>query len=78
MSHEELTYAAGKAMGAADERERIAKWLETHSVDWDCSILVFDEDDYDADYCEWGGEPNERKADACSRRALADCVRNGS
>ena len=61
--------------GVADERERIAKFLETHSIDWDCSILVFDEKDYDESYCEAPGEHDEFKAWACERHTLADIVR---
>lgn len=62
--------------GVADERERVAKFLETHSIDWDCSVLVFDESDYDKKYCEVGAEEHDEfKAGACQRRVLADIVR---
>lgn len=61
--------------GVADERERIANFLEAHSVDWDCGLLVYDESDYDPDYCERGGDYDEFKAKACQRRTLADIIR---
>ena len=65
--------------GVADERERIAKFLETHDIDWDCSVLGYDESDYDAHYCEFGpSDPDgydEFKSSACQRRVLADVVR---
>ena len=62
--------------GVADERERIATWLEIHSIDWDCSCLVHDPDDYDKAYCEGDDDPyDEFKSRACQRRTLADIVR---
>lgn len=61
--------------GASDERERIAKFLETHSIDWDCAVLVYDESDYDERYCEAPGYYDEFKDKACRRRTLADIVR---
>lgn len=61
--------------GVADERERIAKFLETHSIDWDCAVLGYDEDDYDENYCDAPGDYDEFKDKACQRRMLADIVR---
>ncbi len=61
--------------GMADERERLAKFLETHSIDWDCAVLVYDESDYDENYCEAEGDYDEFKAKACQRHMLADIVR---
>ena len=62
--------------GVADERERIALWLETHSIDWDCSVLVHDASDYDEKYCEGFNDPHDEfKTEACQRRTLADIVR---
>ncbi len=61
--------------GVLDERERIAKFLETHSIDWDCSLLWYDKSDYDPSYCEAETEYDEYKAKACQRRTLADIVR---
>ncbi len=82
MSERRELFESGVAFGVAQERERIAKWLELHSVDWDCSILVHDEDEYVEEYCERGPsgveEFDEFKADACRRRTLADRVRKGS
>lgn len=58
------------------ERERIADWLETHSIDWDCSVLVFDRSDYDEGYWDSNQTPrDEWKEKACRRRMLADVVR---
>lgn len=62
--------------GAANERERIAKFIETHSIDWDCSVLVWDEDDYDEDYCNGSNDPHDDlKAKACQRKILAEIIR---
>ena len=61
--------------GVVAERERIAKFLETHSIDWDCSVLVWDGDDYDESYCDGGAEHDEFKENACQRHKLADIVR---
>lgn len=63
--------------GVIDERERIAKWLEVHDIDHDCSCLVYDADDYDEKYCEGlVDEYDEFKSAACVRRTLADIIRN--
>ncbi len=81
MSYSRELYEDGMAHGKDNERERIAKWLETHSVDHDASILAFDEEDYSEFYAKYDrdedGEYDEFKAKACSRRALADRVRTG-
>lgn len=55
-----------------DEREKIAIFLETHSIDWDCSHLKH-EDDYDPEYC--ANPYDEFKAKAEQRMELADWVR---
>ena len=66
--------------GTEDERERIAKFLETHSIDLeDCALLRYDVEDYDHYYCEHDctreGEYDEWKNKACARRELANIVR---
>ncbi len=77
----ELYYNA-MVHGAEQERERIAKFLETHSVDWDCGHLEHEDDEFNEHYEKFGEtedhEYDEFAAHACVRMELANWIRTFS
>lgn len=82
MSELSELYENAMKHGADLERERIAKFLEIYSVDWDCGHLEHPADEYSDHYEKYGEtedhEYDEFAAKACVRMELANWVRQGS